>query len=658
MNRIHFNRAKTLVSHIVLAMGITVLVACGGGGGGSSKSNSSSVSTSSLMSSSSSSMSLKASPVEFSFTSQNDVKRGETIISNTVTVAGIDAVYTVSITNGEYAIGDTDEFVTTAGTITVGETIKVRVTAPSGFDETQAAELNVGGVKATFSVTTEKQDTEPKAFNFNPVTDAKFESEHVSGEITVEEINDTAEISITNGFYSVNNREFTDAVGTVDLTDKVKVKGIAASKTDTTNDVTLTIGGVPGVFSITTFSDTVAPTAEIAFPPPTSKTENNSVIVRGTVEDDYNEIDSIKLYVNGNESVSEMVIETIEGAVSWRTQIDLPLSENVIKVAVEDSQGNLNAEAASVSVYKGDLDSAFPQEGNDFGDVYDLAVYNTDSGFKVLSPSYSNGPIISMDLNTGEREAVEVSSVPEGLNTFSNIEVDIAKNLLFLLHPSVSGGDQAILAVDMTTWAVANSYILNSSMIGTAFGLAIDLSQSEPRLLHGSWQDNIVGSISYKLDAYEVLSSNSKPNADYLFNYPREFAIHPDTKRIFVINGWSQDIYEINPETGERIVISSVDDASNEAKDWDMSTSVAIDVNEGRNRLLVTAEDRQSLLSVDLDTGERTLFSNGEQMMFENLSGIKIHPELGYALTYDKNKFAIFAIDLFSGQSVVVTKSK
>jgi len=650
MNRIHFNQVKTLASHIVLAMSITALAACGGGGDGSGSSSKSSAS-------SSSSVAPDTAPDGFSFTSQNNVTRGDAIISNTVTIAGIDAASPVSITNGEYAIGDVDEFVTTAGTITVGETIKVRVTAPSGFDETQAAELNVGGVKATFSVTTEKQDTEPKAFTFNPVTDAKFESEHVSGEITVEEINDTAVISITNGFYSVNGGAFTDAVGTVELTDKVKVKGMAASKTDTTKDVTLTIGDISGVFSITTFSDTRSPTANITFPPPISKTENDFVIVRGTALDDYNDIESIKLYVNGNESISEITKGVFNGKITWRTQVDLPLSENVINVAVEDGQGNLNAEAASVSVYKGSLDSAFPEEGNDFVSVYDIAVFKSNSGFKVLSSSALSSVLIETDLNTGKRTRKDLVSVPDGLNSFANLEVDIEENLLFLLHPSVSGGDQAVLAVDMTTWSVINSYVFSASMQGAVFGLGLDFSQSKPRVLHGSRQDNIVGALSYDLDEYEILSSNSKPNSNDLFNYPNEFAMDFFNDHIFVINGMSQDIYVIQPVTGARTIVSTADDTSNETKDWMYSKNVAIDAYEDRYRLLVTAEYSDSLLSVDISTGAKQLFANDQQMGFEDLSGIRIHPELGYALAFDRAKSAIFAIDLFSGQLVVVTKS-
>ena len=97
---------------------------------------------------------LDTTPDAFSFTSQPDVARSAAVISNSVTITGIEAPAPIGVTGGEYSIGCSDTFTASDAMIGNGETVCVRLIAPSTTLTTTTATLNVGGVSGRFSITT------------------------------------------------------------------------------------------------------------------------------------------------------------------------------------------------------------------------------------------------------------------------------------------------------------------------------------------------------------------------------------------------------------------------------------------------------------------------------------------------------------------------
>ena len=193
-------------------------------------------------------------PDTFSFTSQSNVAVSTAIVSNSITISGINSGAAVAITGGEYAIQG-NNYTTGTGTITDGQTIKVRVTASSNFSTTTSATLTIGGVSATFSVTTAARDTTPNAFSFTSETNVNLNQTRTSEAITVSGINSTASISVSGAAsseYRVNNGSWTSAAGTVIHGDTVRVRHTSASTNSTVTSTTLTIGGVSGTFTSTT----------------------------------------------------------------------------------------------------------------------------------------------------------------------------------------------------------------------------------------------------------------------------------------------------------------------------------------------------------------------------------------------------------------------
>ncbi|MCF6148990.1 MAG: S8 family serine peptidase [Candidatus Kuenenia sp.] len=103
-------------------------------------------------------------PDQFLFIDQTDVSLSTLIISNAITVTGINTAAAISIAgnNGEYSVNG-GAYVTTAGTVNEGDTVTVRQTSSANFSTTTDTTLTIGGVSDTFSVTTLAADPTPTA---------------------------------------------------------------------------------------------------------------------------------------------------------------------------------------------------------------------------------------------------------------------------------------------------------------------------------------------------------------------------------------------------------------------------------------------------------------------------------------------------------------
>lgn len=92
-------------------------------------------------------------PNAFTFTDQTNVALNTDIISNAITVTGINAATAISITGGSYKI-DSGSYTTSAGTVTNGQSVTVKAHSSSSNSTAVNAVLTIGGVSDTFTVTT------------------------------------------------------------------------------------------------------------------------------------------------------------------------------------------------------------------------------------------------------------------------------------------------------------------------------------------------------------------------------------------------------------------------------------------------------------------------------------------------------------------------
>jgi len=115
---------------MLLALQLLNLLAAGGGGGSDTT------------------------PDAFSFSDQSGVPTSSVITSSPITITGIDASATVTVTDGERSI-DEGAWTSSVGSVTVGQQIRVRHTSSASYETATNTLLDVGGVSDTFTSTTQ-----------------------------------------------------------------------------------------------------------------------------------------------------------------------------------------------------------------------------------------------------------------------------------------------------------------------------------------------------------------------------------------------------------------------------------------------------------------------------------------------------------------------
>ena len=128
---------------------------------------------------------------------------------------------------------------------------------------TDYASLGQYFINGTIPPDTGGVDLTPDAFTFTDQTDVARSTVLTSNSVTVTGIEAAAPISITNGEYSINGGDYTNAVGTVANNDTVTVRHTSSANYATITDTTLSIGGVSDTFSSTTLAAPIPATLTV-----------------------------------------------------------------------------------------------------------------------------------------------------------------------------------------------------------------------------------------------------------------------------------------------------------------------------------------------------------------------------------------------------------
>ncbi|MFC3681423.1 beta strand repeat-containing protein [Bacterioplanoides pacificum] len=204
---------------------------------------------------------LDRTPDTFSFSSLTDAEPGSIIESDSVTVTGFDGQLNIAASDGEFQVNG-GNWVTSAS-ISAGDTLKARLTAPSDFATSASVTIDINDVSATFSITTRAQDTEPDAFTFTSLSGSELGQNTCSDATTLTGFDGPLSSSISNGWVLLNNaQQPTTGSFNVNPDDKLKVCQQAANAFMTDNITTLTLGTNPGItFTTTTRAADTTPDA-------------------------------------------------------------------------------------------------------------------------------------------------------------------------------------------------------------------------------------------------------------------------------------------------------------------------------------------------------------------------------------------------------------
>jgi subtilisin-like proprotein convertase family protein len=218
---------------------------------------------------------LDSTPDAFSFASKTAVAITGTddIESEPVTIAGINTAATVSVTAGKYGI-DGAACTATAGTINVGQKLRLCVPRPKTAGSESTATVTVGGVTVSF-----KASAEPLALvlaltpaNFNAQFDVSKNATLTSNELTVSGLaaNATTPVSISPAVAGakllINNVEKASP-SSVKNDDKIKVSITSASTDSAVSNVSLKVGEVGKELNATFSVRTAGPLAANEFAP-------------------------------------------------------------------------------------------------------------------------------------------------------------------------------------------------------------------------------------------------------------------------------------------------------------------------------------------------------------------------------------------------------
>ncbi len=197
-----------------------------------------------------------ATPDAFSFTAANNAALGSVQTSNTVTLAGFNTPTPITVSaGGSYSING-GPFVSTPGTVVVGNTVAARITAATSTATVSGATVTIGGVSSTFTVTTRAAIALAGPIDFTAVVDAERSTVFTSNTVTITALEVPVPIAVSGGEYSLNGGPFTTTAGTVRAGDTVAVRGSSSANAATNTIVGLSVGTGPNlraaVFSITT----------------------------------------------------------------------------------------------------------------------------------------------------------------------------------------------------------------------------------------------------------------------------------------------------------------------------------------------------------------------------------------------------------------------
>lgn len=208
-------------------------------------------------------------PDQFTFTDQSNVNLNTEITSAAITVSGINAAASVSITGGTFSIAGGSY--TTSGTVTNGQTVTVRHTSSTAFNTSVDTILNIGGVTDTFTSTTRSPDTAANAFSFSNTTGAALGSTQTATTITVTGLEPDYPFTVTatgssgasvdaggsalSGTYATSKSVTSSGSGQI----LVSARVLASSTPGTNTTCTVSVGGQSATYTVTTVGADTTP---------------------------------------------------------------------------------------------------------------------------------------------------------------------------------------------------------------------------------------------------------------------------------------------------------------------------------------------------------------------------------------------------------------
>lgn len=520
-------------------------------------------------------------PDAFTFSDQTQVAFNAIVVSDSISITGINSEAPVSITGGEYSVNG-GSFTSDDGTITNNSTIEVRLMSGSNFEETTSATVTIGGVSDSFDVTTEREDTTPDDFDIPNQADVPLDTAIESSVVTISGINSSASVTVTGAVYSIDGGDYTSTQGSVTNGQTITLRVTSSSDYQDTVTATLTVDSVSANFAVTTIEDTVNPVATIIFPPfDNSVADTTQIVIRGTSSDN-DAMDSV--------SVNGVTASTTNNFATWQATVNLDTNQtNTITVSATDVNGNTDDAAAMTSV--------FVKNGSrvcgDFG---------YDSTSDLL---YAISPLSVIDVATN----VQTTLVPTSTLTFDAFTYDGGGDRLF----GLSGG--ALYQIDKTNGTTSTVSPQGTDGVSINSTAKLEYDPGADRIYLVDSTDLRVVSIDPDSGSREAISDNTDAGPQYVSNS----LLSASDNRLFAstgnFSGVDPAVMEVNITTGDKTVVS--DSGTGSGQDFRRIEGFEVDATSGA---AYVADFGGDMLQVDLGTGDRAVLSEHDDWINDGLS--------------------------------------
>ncbi|WP_347332972.1 hypothetical protein [Marinimicrobium locisalis] len=510
-------------------------------------------------------------------------------------------------------------------------------------------------------------DTSPTPFTFAAVEGVEPGAKAVSETITIEGIDANVSLAVTvdGGQYRLNEGQFQSGASNAGLGDELTLQGTAPETPEETQTVTVTVGEHTATFDVVAAGDTGAPEAAFVFPPPMTATEGDTVIVRGTAEDEWSEVDRVTLTVNHEGGTNDYEVDTEDDFATWQKQVTLGPGENTITLQAEDALGNkvTEEERQSVTVVQQALSEAFPDDEVAIEEPQSLIFYEERN--RILATDFSTNRIVSVDLATGSRSVflqLDDEAREVGVGRPSGLVLDAPRNRLLVSGATVEGG--SVLGVDLNTKEVT---LINSRETPsedqpefvTPRGMAIHPENPDRVfvLASGAYQNLAVLDLS--TGARTLVSSSEIPESGPRFDAPTQVLINESNGRGLVAQASSDGILSVDLSTGFREIFL----AEEQPEGTPQVLTRTLVSDDLKNRVLVQNILSQEIWSVDMDSRAITVVSGeGKPHTYNPLgwfADMKLSPNKQFIIGVNErsgNANVLYAIDLVSGERLVISK--
>lgn len=590
-------------------------------------------------------------PDAFSFTAETGALRNSEVTSSPQPIAGINDTAPIAITGGEYAI-DSGDFTAAAGVITSGQTVTVRVTSAAEFSTAITADVTIGGVVGSFTATTEAQDIVPDALIFADVTVQTLNESAESEAIPVAGMNDIAPISVSGGEYAIDDGEYTAESGVVAVGQLVKVRGVGPAQASGQKDITLSIGGGSGIFSIFSVADTEAPVAEIYFPTQVSLTDAATLRVRGVATDNMSSITSVT--VNGETA------ESSDSFANWQVTVPLSAGDNELTVIATDAAGNISEAAVlATSTQRADLTGSFPMATSDMDRFGSLQFIENDQKL-IVAEQWRN--YYYVDMQTGELTMFSPATDPVNHDRDINVRTSGLAYFPSTTSPRLfSCGPAGIQSIDFTSGARTVISDISSPDATLAFDWLIALSifrgetLSESYLLTTNESSPELVKVDIATGEKSIVTDLSNPDLGTAWTGLISIAVSEAPNRAFVATG--EGLFAVDLQTGIRSLIATNDIPNAGVKFPSRQLHVTADSNFLYGFNVLPSTDGKVKVDLRDDTyGQKTLITGERMPGLPYGNGMALLESKSLAYTSDRHGVGV--VDLLTGEQVVLVKGE